>query len=226
MKFSSTAEWDTYLQDNWPPDWPDKTKRVVPHNVTLEQYQEFTALLDKRASEREIEDFLSRNREALAMVVWMFPTGHHMSWIFPKLPLRPAVGEVGGLIPDYLLAGASSMGVTYFALELKGADKEAFVKRGKRVYLSADANQGVCQLMNYIDHSDRDQGYLRDSLHLYQFREPTGILLIGTDQETEDPQVQEFKAAWNRMNPRVTIRSYSALQRTMLGKLRDDGKTS
>jgi hypothetical protein len=114
------------------------------------------------------------------------------------------------------------MGVQYFVLELKGSDKKAFVKEGKRVYLSADANKGVCQLMNYLDYADRDQAYLRDGLDLRQFRDPTGVLMIGTEEETEDLQVQQFKSAWNRMNPRVMIRSYNALQRTMLNKLRDE----
>ncbi|SNZ19511.1 Shedu anti-phage system protein SduA domain-containing protein [Cohaesibacter gelatinilyticus] len=224
MKFTNAENWREDLFNRWPQDWPDKSKHVIPHDVTVAQYEELVALLDAKAGEREIEMFLTRNREALSMVIWLFSTGHHMSWIFPKAPFRPSVGEVGGLIPDYLVAGANSMGVQYFVLELKGPDKRAFVKQGKRVYLSAEANKGVCQLMNYLDYAARDQAYLRDSLQLHQFREPTGVLLIGTDEETEDPQVRQFKAAWNRMNPQIMIRSYSALQRTMLSKLQDHRK--
>jgi Domain of unknown function (DUF4263) len=155
------------------------------------------------------------------MRVDMFSTGHHMSWIFPKEQIRPPSGSLGGLIPDYLLAGASSNGLEWFVLELKGADKRAFVKRGKRVLLSSDANAGICQLLNYIDRSAHDQAYLRDGLELAGFREPRGILLIGTEAESDDDQVRDFKGAWNRANPKLQIRSYDSLARDVERKLRD-----
>jgi hypothetical protein len=122
------------------------------------------------------------------------------------------------------MAGAGSYGVRWFVLELKGADKHAFKKTGKLVSLSANANNGVCQLLNYMDSSSRDQAYLRDGLELTGFREPQGILLIGTDDETDDPQVRDFKSAWNRTNPKVQIRSYNGLLRQVESKLKDFGK--
>ena len=215
---------DHSIFDKWPDEWPSQENHVIPHDVTFQQYAELRDLLADRAGEREIEDYLSRNREALAMIVWMFPTGHHMSWIFPKPPMRPSVGDAGGLVPDYLLAGANSFGVQYYILELKGSDKSAFVREGKRISLSLHANRGVCQLLNYLDFGSRDQAYLRDTHAFKQFREPTGVLLIGRDDEEDDPQVRDFKSAWNRFNPRLLIRSYDALLRTMAGKLTDMGR--
>jgi len=215
---------DNYHEDllaNWPSHWPPKENRVYQHDVTPEHYEGFAALLELRAGERSIEQYLAKNREVLSMAIWMFATGHHMSWLFPKTEIRPAIGSAGGLIPDYLMAGANSDGVSWFVLELKGADKNAFVKDGKRIYLSSDTNKGICQLMNYLDYCARDQAYLRDGLELVGMREPRGILLIGTEEETEDPQMQAFKQAWNRMNPRLQIRSYHALLRQLGTKLRD-----
>jgi len=150
----------------------------------------------------------------------MFPTGHHMSWVFPKKQIKPGSADLaGGLIPDYFLAGANSGGVDWFILELKGADKRAFITSGKRVSLSADANNGVCQLLNYIQWSSHDQAYLRDSLKLTNFREPKGVLLIGSDDETENsPQVRDFKGTWNNMVPSLQIRSYSAVLREVKKK--------
>jgi len=205
---------------NWPDDWPRKDNYVIQHDVTLNQYQGFKELVDTRASEKEIERFLMQNKEVLSLAIFMFSTGHHMSWIFPKEQIRVPSGDVGGLIPDYVMAGANSDGVQWFVLELKGADKEAFTKKGKQPSLSPEANKGVCQLLNYIDHSSRDQAYLRDTLGLKNFREPKGILLIGTDDETEDHVLQNFKGAWNRMNPNLKIRSYDALLRQVADKLR------
>jgi hypothetical protein len=188
--------------------------------VSVQQYQTFSKLVERAAGETEIENYLRKNHEVLSMAIDMFSTGHHMSWIFPKEQIRPPSGSVGGLIPDYLLAGASSNGVEWFVLELKGADKAAFAKRGKRVELTMDANEGICQLLNYIDRSSRDQAYLRDGLELIGFREPRGILLIGTENESDDMQVRDFKAAWNRTNLKLQIRSYNSLLRDVERKLR------
>jgi len=111
------------------------------------------------------------------------------------------------------MAGANSDGVSWWVLELKGPDKNAFKVRGRRVSLTSDANEGICQLLDYIDVSSRSQAYLRDELKLAGYREPRGALLIGTEEESEDEHVRDFKGAWNRMNPRVQIRSYTALLR-------------
>jgi Domain of unknown function (DUF4263) len=210
-----------HLFANWPANWPRKENHAIQHDVSVKQYEAFSKLISRAASETKIEAFFRKNHEVLSMTINMFSTGHHMSWVFPKEQIRPPSGSVGGLIPDYLLAGASSNGVEWFVLELKGADKHAFAKRGKRISLSADANEGICQLLNYIDRSSRDQAYLRDGLELVGFREPRGLLIIGTENETVDTQVQDFKAAWNRMNPKLQIRSYDSLLRDVERKLRD-----
>jgi len=221
FSFKPAGDWRKDLLENWPSDWPRKENHVIQHDVTVEQYRLFANLVNGKASEREIEKHFRESREVLSLAVWMFSTGHHMSWIFPKAQIRPSSSSGGGLIPDYLMAGAGSYGVRWFVLELKGADKCAFKKIGKRVSLSADANEGVCQLLNYMDLSSRDQAYLRDGLGLTGFREPQGVLLIGTDGETDDPQVRDFKSAWNRINSKVQIRSYSSLLRQVEGKLKD-----
>jgi len=221
FRITSTANYRQQLFENWPLDWPRKENHAIQHDVSVEQYEALSSLIKRAASETEIESFLRKNHEVLAMTIDMFSTGHHMSWIFPKEQIRPPSGPIGGLIPDYLLAGANSFGVEWFVLELKGADKPAFTKRGKRISLSRDANEGICQLLNYIDRSSRDQAYLRDGLELTGFREARGILLIGTERETGDAQVRDFKAAWNRINPKLQIRSYDALLRDVGRKLRD-----
>src|SRR3546814_336651 len=100
----------------------------------------------------------------------------------------------------------------------------SFVRTGKRVSLSSEANHGLCQLINYIDRSARSQAYLRDDLKLAGFREPREVLMIGTEEESRDERVREFKGAWNRMNPRVQIRSYSALLRQLAAKVADHAR--
>ena len=199
--------------ENWPNDWPAKDRYVSQHGISEEQYLQFKSLIEQRVNETTIEKFLSANKDVVSLLISLFSTGHHASWLYPKEVIRPASGEVGGMIPDYVLAGANSDGISWFVLELKGPNHSAFVKRGKRVYLSSAANKGICQLINYIDVSTRSQSYLRDELRLNGYREPNGILLIGDEEETVDQVVQEFKGAWNRMNPRAQIVSYSRLLR-------------
>jgi hypothetical protein len=166
--FSARRAHRNDLYNNWPSHWPRIANHVIQHDVTIEQYQRFVDLLDAKASERELENFFSGNREVLSLTISTFSTGHHMSWIFPKEQVRPPSGKIGGLIPDYLLAGASSGGVEWFVLELKGADKKAFSSHGNRILLSNETNS--CQLLNYIDFCSRDQAYLRDGLELKGFR--------------------------------------------------------
>lgn len=217
FEIKSLEDWSIF--DNWPDDWPDKDHYVNQHAVTQAQYEAFRALLESGASEQAVERFFKANPEVLSLAAFIFSTGHHAAWLYSKNQIRPAAGAAGGLVPDYLLAGANSEGVAWFVLELKAPRDRAFVRHGKRVSLSNEANRGVCQIINYIDHAARSQAYLRDELKLAGFREPKGVLLIGTEEESRDPQVRDFKGAWNRMNPRIQIRSYSALLREVAAKL-------
>lgn len=213
------ASLEDYL-NNLPSHWPGRQHFVSQHEVRADQLEALKSLLGARCSETDIEEFLANNAEVLALVMFLFSTGHHASWIFPKRQMSLPAGLQGGLIPDYITAGANSDGLSWFVLELKGPNHRAFVKRGKRVQLSSEASKGVCQLVQYIDTSSKFQAHLRDELKLTDFREPRGVLLIGLDEETEDEQVREFKGAWNRINPKIQIRSYSALLHQVAEKLR------
>jgi len=217
IKFHTTSESDFF--ENWPSYWPDKENFVNPHKITKNQYLKFKSLIDNKSSETEIENYLKKNKEILALTVFLFSTGHHATWLYPKQNLRIPTGDIGGKIPDYILAGANSDGVLWYVLELKGANQKSFIKNKKRVYLSAEANKGVCQLIEYVDVSTRSQSYLRDEIQLKGYREPKGILLIGTEDESIIPQVRDFKAAWNRVNNNFQIYSYNRLLRIIEQKV-------
>jgi hypothetical protein len=212
---------DVSVFDNWPNWWPDKTHYASQHAVRLAQKVAFEKLLAKGASERAVEAFLAANKEVLSFIPFIYSTGHHAAWIYPKAYLRAPNSGVPGLIPDYVLAGANSDGISWFVLELKAPKERAFTRNGSRVYLSPAANQGICQLLGYMDVAARTQANLRDEMKLAGFREPRGVLMIGTEEETEDEKVREFKGAWNRANQKLQIRSYSSLLRIVESKLRD-----
>ena len=219
MKISTASIEDLFKE--WPVEWPDKNYFVNPHNVTKKQYIAFKDLIAKEPSETEIESFLKNNEELLALITFIFSTGHHASFLFPKQHLRVASNSVGGKIPDYVVAGANSDGVSWFVVELKGANEKVFINNSKRVHLSSVANKGVCQLIEYIDISTRSQSYLRDEIKLKGYREPKGVLLIGTGAESDNEQIREFKGAWNRMNDHIQIYSYNRLLRTIEYKVKN-----
>jgi hypothetical protein len=120
FRLTTIADYRKHLFENWPAEWPRKENHAIQHDVSVEQYKALSDLINRAASETDIESYLSENREVLAMTIDMFSTGHHMSWVFSKEQIRPPSGPIGGLIPDYLLAGANSFGVEWFVLELKG----------------------------------------------------------------------------------------------------------
>jgi len=219
FKITSAKNWDIFK--DWPNWWPDKEHYVNQHKVKLEQKSLLERLLANRANEREIEAFLKNNPEVLALIPFVYSTGHHAAWVYPKAYIRPANDGIRGLIPDYILAGANSDGVSWFVLELKSPNERAFTRSGSHICLSRMANQGICQLLGYIDVMARSQAYLRDELKLAGFREPKGVLMIGTEEESQDKKIREFKGAWNRAHPNLQIRSYSSLLRTVESKLRD-----
>lgn len=209
----SRATRESFLQ-NWPEDWPSQEFFVSQHDVTELQYSGLRKLVEKRASETEVERFLKTNKQALALILGLFQTGHHAAWIIPKQTIRTRLGNhAPGLIPDYLVAGANSDGVTWWVLELKGCDAKVFSNSSSSQSFSPTANRGVVQLLEYIDACSEVQSYLRDQLGLKGFREPRGILLMGTDDEYSETRRRKLKAAWNRNVPKIQIRSYNALLR-------------
>jgi len=48
--------------------------------------------------------------------------------------------------------------------------------------LQVRENKGVNQLVEYIDYCSKYQGKLRDEFKFKDFREPNGILILGTEK--------------------------------------------
>ena len=124
-----------------------------------------------------------------------------------------------GLKPDYLFGGKNSDGFFWCVAELKGPQDRIFRRASddrKTVAFSAVANEGICQLLQYMDYCTSTQSYFRDHFGLNNFRDPRGILVIGREAELEsDFQLQELKAAWNRISgDKLMIRTYDALLRS------------
>jgi len=189
--------------------------RHVKTDATKVQLRELKRLIDEKASETEVHRFIDSNRELFLFALHGYKTGHHGSIVLSKQNIRPHLktDSSKGLIPDFLVAGDSSNGYEWWVIELKGIDELVFTKdKDSHAYFSSTMNKGIFQLLEYIDFCSENQTYLRDTLQLPNFREPNGLIIIGTKDEFDDRRLQKLKASWNRLLPkRLEIRTYNWL---------------
>lgn len=196
--------------------WPDPEKKLKKSDVTKKQLDEFKNLIRSKSSETEIHNFLEKNEVIFAYALKDFRTGHHGLWVYSKQEIQPKIKHRGikGMIPDFIIGGENSDGHQWFVIELKGADDKVFSHSGNSIQLSSVANKGICQLMEYTDSCCEIQSHLRDHFRMHEFREPKGILIIGTEEEFRDKRKQRLKKAFNQnFNKNFEIRTYDWLFR-------------
>jgi len=191
--------------------------RYVKFDATKEQLIRLKELIETKGSETEVHNFLDNNREVFSFALHAYQTGHHGSIVLSKQNIRPHVkaDNSKGLIPDFLVAGDSSDGFEWWVVELKGVNENVFTTdKDNHAYFTSTINKGVFQLLEYIDFCSENQTYLRDTLKLPDFREPNGLIIIGTEKEFDDKRLQKLKSAWNRLLPkRLEIKTYNWLLR-------------
>lgn len=210
MEFKKTGE------GKYPDDWPPEEFSASHLDVSRDQFNTLKSMIESKAGETEIADFLKSNKGVLVNSLRLFNTGHHAAWVIPKQMVRPPMtGSQKGLIPDYILGGKNSDGFCWFVLELKGSNEKILTESNNSLYFGSVANRAICQTIEYIDYCASAQAYLRDSLKLTSFREPKGFILIGREIEfLSDSRREKFKSAWNRfMGHKVEIRTYDSLLR-------------
>lgn len=202
--------------------YPPDEFSVDPYDITPKQVNQFLSLIIKNSDEAKIDSFLKENISILAFVSVFFWTGHHGAWILPQQLIKPRVGKNKGLKPDYLFAGDNSDGVTWWVLELKGANETIWIEDKNGDFRFSDAaNRGVNQLTRYIDYCTINQAVIRDAYEISSFTEPKGILLIGRGKEFENnEQKRNLKRRHNRNNPHLQIRTYDAL----INQIKDAGE--
>jgi hypothetical protein len=150
----------------------------------------------------------------------MLEVGHHAMWCSNKPQIRPPLtnGKTGK-IPDFLLAGRGSGGMKWFIIELKAPSDKLFNQNCTA--FSRTANVGLNQLASYLHYAVEKQGAIRDALEIPDFRTPTGILVIGREDETlHDDIKQGAKSFWNDNLSNVDIISYDRILRTAENRLK------
>jgi hypothetical protein len=176
----------------------------------------FLKLIEEKFGEKQIDKFLCENPEIFETL--LDTTGHHGIWVIPKQQIKTKIGNERGLIPDFIVGGKNSDGFQWWVIELKGSDAKLLkVNAQKEVCFTSEGNKGISQLTEYIDYCRKYQSHLRDAFKLKDFREPSGILVIGNENEFELDEIkQNFKSAWNRLTrPNLEIRTYNAMTRKL-----------
>lgn len=195
--------------------YPPNEFSVDPYDVTSQQIEKLLSLVNQNSDETEIDTFLRDNRSVLAFISVFFSTGHHGCWILPQLLIKPRIGSKKGLKPDYLFAGDNSDGVTWWILELKGANENIWIEDKNGDFRFSDtANRGINQLNRYTDYCTTNQAAIRDTYKITSFTEPKGVLIMGREREFKNnEEKRDLKRRHNRNNPNIQIRTYDALIR-------------
>lgn len=204
----------------YPKDWPPQEYFVGAGSVKTAAKLAFSTLLEQGVTEADADDFLRDNPALVGQCLNFTNFGHHGIWVIPQKLIDPGANpKRKGLKPDYIFGGKNSDGFFWCVAELKGPQDKLFKRAndGRRtISFSAVANEGICQLLQYMDYCSSAQSYFRDHFGLNDFREPRGFLIIGREEEFEsNAQLQELKAAWNRVSGgRILLRTYDVLLRS------------
>jgi hypothetical protein len=201
-----------------PGDYPPADYKIEPYKFTAREIRKLISLIRKNSCETDIDKHLRSNLSLLAFASKFFHSGHHGTWVIPQATIKPSGFSNGpGKIPDYLFAGDSSDGVTWWVVELKSPRHRLFTEnKDASVRQSAALIDGTNQLRSYIEFCERNQGYIRDVLGLRSFTSPYGILIIGRESELHaNREKQRLKSLFNKDSRVIQIRTYDAFIRHM-----------
>ena len=202
------------FKDRYPEEWPPIEYFVHESKLSSDVVDGFRKLIEDNAGERAIDKYISANQVILTAILDLNNTGHHAAWVVPKKSIRTHVStDVPGLIPDFLVGGKNSFGITWYVVELKGAQHKLFKKSNGSLYLSNVANKGLCQVLEYMHFCNKSQSMLREVLKLYDFISAEAFLFIGRENETKNIREKDLKSAFNTINSHLQIRSYDSLLR-------------
>lgn len=202
---------------HYPAHYPPRDFMMSGSAVVRSQADALARLVEQQKSETEVDKYLRSNSALLGACMNFTRFGHQGTWVISQQMVRPPLTATqAGMKPDYIIGGRSSEGFLWMVVELKGVDQPLFVQKGRRLALSSYANQGLCQLLEYVQYCNSAQSYLREQLRLTDFSNPKGLLLIGRQKEIDsDPRRQALRRQINAaFSGQIEIRSYDALVRS------------
>lgn len=137
-------------------------------------------------------------------------SGHHGLWAFPKEMIRPRSAlDDPGLIPDFLIVTASSLGYFWHIVELKRFDVDFANAAGDG--FSSTAHKAIAQCNGYLEHLQDYIDTVRATLRLKKLIQPSGAVLLIGDSDRETPRQVDVRRAFVRNSPRIDVVSYRRL---------------
>jgi hypothetical protein len=137
-------------------------------------------------------------------------SGHHGTWAFPKQVIRTTAADRSkGMIPDYLVAAASSLGYRWFIVELKRPSIQFANSRGDA--FSSEANKAVAQCQSYLAHFQNYIDSVRANVRIGDLIQPQGAVLIMGRSSSETEAHRQFRANFVETTPKIDVVSYDRL---------------
>lgn len=138
-------------------------------------------------------------------------SGHHGIWMFPKATIKPPNSSSKGMIPDYLIATRSSLGYFWNIVELKKSTAQ-FANRAGNGF-SPEGNRAVSQCNEYLAHFQNYIETIRTNVGSGRVVQPQGAIILIGDARAESDAQAEFRSAFVRNNPRISVVSYDRVLR-------------
>jgi hypothetical protein len=168
-------------------------------------------------SEEAIQRFLSANPYALHYAIPS--SGHHGVWAFPKRMIRAQrIDGTPGLIPDFLVVSANSLGYTWHIIELKRWDTQFANIKGNS--LSQSGIKAIVQCATYVAHFNDYIETVRSNIGVQEVIQPENVIVIIGDSTTETNAQKIRRDEFQKLAPRMEIITYDRLRRGLANDLR------
>jgi len=167
-------------------------------------------------SEEAIQRLLTANPYLLQYVVP--ESGHHGIWVFPKQMIRTRTATgVPGLIPDFLVVTAGSLGYRWQIIELKTA-KVQFAKSSGKSY-TPTAAAGIAQCATYRAHFANYVETVRSNVGIDDIIVPANVILIIGDASTETDNERICRSEFDSLNASMMVASFDRIRRGLRSDL-------
>lgn len=174
------------------------------NSVVLAEFE--AALAD--GGEEVIQRCLTRNPYIIQYALQH--SGHHGTWAFPKQVIRTTAADKSkGMIPDYLVAGQSSLGYRWFIVELKRPVFQFANRKGDA--FSTEASKAIGQCQSYLAHFQNYIDSVRANVRVGDLIQPKGAVLIMGRSSLETEAQRRFRANFVETTPKIDVVSYDRL---------------
>lgn len=167
-------------------------------------------------SEEAIQCLLTENPYLLQYVVPQ--SGHHGIWVFPKQMIRTKKASgTPGLIPDFLVVTAGSLGYRWQIIELKTATVQ-FAKSSGKSYTST-ATAGIAQCATYRAHFANYIETVRSNIGIEDMIVPANVILVIGDATTETDKEKICRSEFDSLSASMMVASFDRIRRGLRSDL-------